>query len=168
MSGHGREPLFDDIDLSRTVGWLNIDYPVLLNLEGTHDLGESLQLVKEHLHALPRRGIGYGMLRYLYRGSGAERLRSVPRSEVYFNYWGPIPSHFAQFTLINSFGWHHLDPQSMRPYVLSIVGSIEEGQLILHWGYSQNLHKHSTIEKLAHMAIELLKKLTASLQSHSL
>src|SRR5690606_39992324 len=30
LEGHGREPLFDDVDLSRTVGWFTTQYPVLL------------------------------------------------------------------------------------------------------------------------------------------
>ncbi|WP_230116138.1 condensation domain-containing protein, partial [Stenotrophomonas lactitubi] len=34
LEGHGREDLFDDIDLSRTVGWFTSLYPVRLHAEG--------------------------------------------------------------------------------------------------------------------------------------
>jgi hypothetical protein len=32
VEGHGREEIFDDVDLSRTVGWFTTIFPVLLNL----------------------------------------------------------------------------------------------------------------------------------------
>ena len=37
MEGHGREGLFDEMDLSRTVGWFTSMYPVLLDLKGETD-----------------------------------------------------------------------------------------------------------------------------------
>src|SRR5205807_411991 len=32
VEGHGREEIFDDVDLSRTVGWFTSIYPVLLEV----------------------------------------------------------------------------------------------------------------------------------------
>jgi len=34
LEGHGREEIFDDVDVSRTVGWFTTLFPVLLNLGG--------------------------------------------------------------------------------------------------------------------------------------
>ena len=72
LEGHGREELFDDVDLSRTVGWFTTLYPVLLQVPPGSGPGQALQAVKEQLRAVPNRGIGYGLLRYL---SGDEELR---------------------------------------------------------------------------------------------
>ncbi len=35
MEGHGREDLFEDVDLTRTVGWFTSMYPVLLDTRGS-------------------------------------------------------------------------------------------------------------------------------------
>src|SRR5204863_6104544 len=71
VEGHGREPLFDDVDLSRTVGWFTTTYPVLLDLTGANGPGDALKAVKEQRRAVPRSGIGYGVLRHLApRGFG--------------------------------------------------------------------------------------------------
>ena len=35
LEGHGREELFDDVDLSRTVGWFTTLYPVRLRVAGS-------------------------------------------------------------------------------------------------------------------------------------
>src|SRR2546429_678793 len=64
LEGHGREDLFDRVDLSRTVGWFTTLFPVALDIPGL-DWGRTLKSVKEQLRAIPGKGIGYGALRYL-------------------------------------------------------------------------------------------------------
>ena len=91
LEGHGREELFDDVDLSRTVGWFTTLYPVLLHVPAGSGPGQALQAVKEQLRGVPNRGLGYGLLRYL---SGDEELRQrlgeLPGAGVCFNYLGQV------------------------------------------------------------------------------
>ncbi|WP_344977666.1 condensation domain-containing protein, partial [Salinactinospora qingdaonensis] len=49
LEGHGREDLFDDIDVSRTVGWFTTISPVRLPVPSPTALGEGLKQVKELL-----------------------------------------------------------------------------------------------------------------------
>ena len=74
LEGHGREEVFADVDLSRTVGWFTSLFPVRLDpgaldleeaLAGGAALGRALKRIKEQLRALPDNGLGYGLLRYL-------------------------------------------------------------------------------------------------------
>jgi hypothetical protein len=65
LEGHGREDLFADVDLSRTVGWCTSIFPVRLDLSEADGPGAALKAVKEQLRRVPRRGIGYGLLRHL-------------------------------------------------------------------------------------------------------
>jgi hypothetical protein len=64
--------------LSRTVGWFTTLFPVALAVESTAP-GALLQSVKEQLRAIPDRGFGYGVLRYLRGGEAARRRPSSPR-----------------------------------------------------------------------------------------
>ncbi|QTD48915.1 non-ribosomal peptide synthetase [Sulfidibacter corallicola] len=82
LEGHGRESDDEDLDLSRTVGWFTSMFPVVLDLANQEDRGEALQAVKSVLRAVPRKGIGYGILRYL----GGEKLPALP--SLSFNYLG--------------------------------------------------------------------------------
>ena len=84
LEGHGREEMFADVDLSRTVGWFTSLFPVrldpgALDLEEAHGgraaLGRALKIIKEQLRALPDNGLGYGVLRYL---NPRDRRRSLP------------------------------------------------------------------------------------------
>ncbi len=63
LEGHGREELFDDLDLSRTVGWFTSLYPVALPRGDSP--AAALKRVKELLREVPNRGLGYGALKYL-------------------------------------------------------------------------------------------------------
>jgi nonribosomal peptide synthetase CepB len=93
---HGREPLDDDMDLSRTVGWFTSMYPVRLD-PGAVELNEIrtggdavarvLKRIKEQLRQVPGDGLGYGMLRYLNRVT-ADELAALPVPKVGFNYLG--------------------------------------------------------------------------------
>ena len=50
-----------------------------------------LQAVKEQLRAVPNRGLGYGLLRYLAGTRRlTQRLRALPAARVCFNYLGQV------------------------------------------------------------------------------
>ncbi|WP_143645345.1 condensation domain-containing protein, partial [Streptomyces antioxidans] len=86
LEGHGRVPLTDGADLTRTVGWFTSSYPVRLDvgvLDGTDvrsggaAAGRAIKRVKEQLRAVPGDGLGYGMLRYL-NPETASALAALP------------------------------------------------------------------------------------------
>jgi non-ribosomal peptide synthase protein (TIGR01720 family) len=113
LEGHGREDLFDGVDLSRTVGWFTTMFPVTLDVppEEGGGFGESSSLspdlargarscdppeedwrglvrsVRRQLRSVPGNGFGFGALRYL--GSPAARAAlSGPGPQIGFNYLG--------------------------------------------------------------------------------
>ena len=77
VEGHGREEVFPDVDLSRTVGWFTTIHPVALDPGPGGDPAVALARVKEQLRAVPERGFGYGVLRFLDARS-EELLRDLP------------------------------------------------------------------------------------------
>ncbi|MAM88882.1 MAG: non-ribosomal peptide synthetase [unclassified Hahellaceae] len=85
LEGHGRESLFPELDLSRTVGWFTSLYQVCLRLPESVDAGACIKAVKEQLRAVPQHGLGYGVLRYL-----AREALPAPTSGVLFNYLGRV------------------------------------------------------------------------------
>jgi amino acid adenylation domain-containing protein/non-ribosomal peptide synthase protein (TIGR01720 family) len=162
LEGHGREDLFEDVDLSRTVGWFTTLFPVRLQLQEIDHPGNALKFVKEQLRQIPNRGIGYGVLRYLQENSTIrEKLQSLPSAQISFNYLGQfdqvlkaseslgLAKEFkAEQSLVNQ-----------RSHLLGISGFIRGGKLEMTWAYSEKIHKQDTIEKLAVGFIEALKNL---------
>jgi non-ribosomal peptide synthase protein (TIGR01720 family) len=96
VEGHGRVPLGEGVDLSRTVGWFTSLHPVRLALGGLDvanvraggpAAGRAVKRVKEQLRAAPGDGLGYGMLRYLNPDT-APQLAALPSPQIGFNYLG--------------------------------------------------------------------------------
>jgi non-ribosomal peptide synthase protein (TIGR01720 family) len=165
LEGHGREPLFDDIDLSRTVGWFTTHFPVLLKLDETRSTGEVLRTVKEQLRQVPNRGIGYGILRYFNNDAGLiEQLRSLPQPQVSFNYLGQFDQALRETGLFRLASEAVPETQSRRgnlSHLLRVNASVSNGQLQVLWTYSRNLYKPETVEKLSQEFQQALQTLIA-------
>jgi non-ribosomal peptide synthase protein (TIGR01720 family) len=160
LEGHGREELFEDVDLSRTVGWFTSVFPVKLQLDSYRE-GEALKSIKEQLRQIPSRGIGYGVLRYLSQDSAiAKQFQSLPQPQISFNYLGQLDTVRSQSLLLGlakeSSGLTHC-PQGHRSHLLEIDSFVVDGKLQLNWTYSSNLHRKLTIECLAEMFMKELE-----------
>ncbi|KAB8320091.1 hybrid non-ribosomal peptide synthetase/type I polyketide synthase [Tolypothrix campylonemoides VB511288] len=153
LEGHGREELFKNVDLSRTVGWFTTLFPILLELGEIDHPGEILKLVKEQLRRLPNRGIGYGILRYLSQNvTTVSKLKNLPQAELCFNYLGQLDRGLCEPPLLGfaqEASGATNSPLARRGYLLEIDGFIISDRLQMNWTYSQNIHKRETIERLA-------------------
>ncbi|APO47206.1 hypothetical protein BS614_26240 [Paenibacillus xylanexedens] len=83
MESHGREAVFPDLDISRTVGWFTSMYPLRLVVPEA-DLGKQIKSIKEDLRSVPNHGIGYGALVL------ANKLPTFTEKTIRFNYLGEI------------------------------------------------------------------------------
>ncbi|MEG4588312.1 amino acid adenylation domain-containing protein [Microcoleus sp. MOSTC5] len=167
LEGHGREDLFEGVDLSRTIGWFTAVFPVLLNLEKPSDLGAVLKSVKEQLRAVPNRGVGCGVLGYL-NPEIAKDLHKLPQSEVSFNYLGQFDQVLSKSSLLmlsSEPSGPIRSPRGNRRYLLEINGFIARSKLQLDWTYSENIHRRESIENLATGFIESLRSLIQYCQS---
>jgi len=151
VEGHGREDLFEDIDLSRTVGWFTALYPVLLDLDGASTVAIAVDAVQKQLRAIPRHGIGYGLLRYL-SADGGEMHRHA-RPEITFNYLGQFDSIFSParaFQMVEEPIGQMRGLRDLRHHLLAVDVAVVHGLMHVTWSYSENLHQSETIETLAH------------------
>jgi len=171
LEGHGREDVFEGVDLSRTVGWFTTIFPLMLDLSDSQTPIEALRLVKEQVRAIPGRGLGYGLLRY---GSGDAKigaaLRAQPQAEIRFNYLGQLDRALPESALFkpasetgaaaNGLSMSQVQsPLNARGYLLNIIGSVSGGALRLEWTYSENRHLRETVEKVAETYVAELRAL---------
>ena len=168
LEGHGREEIFEGLDLSRTVGWFTAIFPVWLDPGDSREPGARLKAVKECLRRIPSRGVGYGLLRYLGPEAAAARLRAAVQAEVGFNYLGqldqalPPSSPFRPATESSGEG---RSPRQPRRYLLEVSCSVLQGRLRITWSYSERLHRRSTVEALAQRFLAALRDLIAHCRS---
>ena len=165
LEGHGREPILDRVDLSRTVGWLTAIYPVVLDTTGFADAGSALPAIKEQLRQIPQHGIGYGLARYLNpRLALNAHLVQQPSPEVTFNYLGQFVADDTStnlFTPAREAAGPEISPENRRAHLLEVLGSVTDGQLRFIWVYCPAMHDQATIERLAQRFVDALRAIIA-------
>ncbi|HYG10269.1 MAG TPA: condensation domain-containing protein, partial [Pyrinomonadaceae bacterium] len=163
LEGHGREDILEGLDVSRTVGWFTTIFPVLLEQEGNWHPGETLRQVKEQLRAMPQRGIGYGLLRYLSQDESIRaQLAELPPAELIFNYLGQLDgtlSETGHFALARESAGAMRSPRARRPHLLDVSASIVGGQLQVAWSYGEQTLQRQTVEGLAAQFVEALREI---------
>ncbi|MFE7671413.1 amino acid adenylation domain-containing protein [Streptomyces albidoflavus] len=159
LEGHGREDLFEDEDLSRTVGWFTSYFPVALTASPAQGPGDLLRSVKEQLRAVPGRGLSYGALRYT---AAVRELAEQPLPQLSFNYLGRFGGTRADGPLrsVSGIGLHQ-DPGSSRMHLIDVVCAVRDGRLEFTWSYGEGVHRRATVERLAHRMTERLTELVA-------
>lgn len=169
LEGHGREELFDDINISRTIGWFTALFPVWLHAEQLDNPGEAVKSVKEQLRQIPQRGFGYGLLRHIHPDSKIrEQMRELPQPQISFNYLGQLDRGIADSGLFEmvpeSPGPLH-GPQNQRTHLIDINAFVQQGSLHVEWTYSHKLHRAATIETLAQAFLNALRTLIEHCQA---
>jgi len=159
LEGHGRVDMFDDIDLSRTVGWFTSIYPVCLYLPPDLNPKTAIMSIKEQLRAIPHEGIGYGILKYL---CGETRFKTRP--EIVFNYLGQFEQESGLFRFATEAMGSEQSEQGQHTHFLEINGLVIHGCLQFTWRYSRRQFKAETIKKMAQEFIQTLQILISHCQ----
>jgi non-ribosomal peptide synthase protein (TIGR01720 family) len=164
MEGHGREELWEDVDLSRTVGWFTSLFPVLIEIDPLSDSGSLLKSVKEQLRRAPNRGLGYGVLRYLCKKLSDGRRQP----DLKFNYFGQLDNVLSSDALFNVSALARgaeRDAGQQRSCLVEVSSAVTGGQLQLSFTYSENVHRRETIERLSSNLIAALRNIIAHCRS---
>ncbi len=159
MMGHGRESLPDDLDVSRTVGWLTTLFPMVLPLDEMSDGASAVRAAREHLARLPGRGLGFGLLRSWDETELGASLRQAAPAAISFNYLGQFDQSLDE-------GWSlriartrcgpSRGQSNTRVASIEIDAMIVGGQLRIDWTASRTLHRPETI---AHLSSEMMTAL---------
>ncbi len=163
LEGHGRESILEGFDVSRTIGWFTSVFPVCLH-DPQEGLGSLIQATKRTLADIPQRGVGYGLLRYLFNES-----QVIPAAEpmVQFNYLGQwdnvsfddpdasMPS--AQvLSLVDQVS---VDPRNGRQHALEIEARIVLGRFEIDWYYDDGILSPQEAESLATHYVDALTQI---------
>ncbi len=163
LEGHGREDLFDDVDLTRTVGWFTSMYP--LALTPAVSLADSIKGIKEQLRAVPDKGIGFGALRYLGDEHAQQVLGGLAQPRITFNYLGQFDGTFEEdaaaafFTPTGEEAGPEQSAQALLGNWLEINGQVFGGELTLSWSFSREMFSEATVQRLADAYAQELKQL---------
>ncbi|MFQ6398651.1 amino acid adenylation domain-containing protein [Nocardia sp. KC 131] len=174
LEGHGREEaVLPHAAIDRTVGWFTSVYPVAIDLTGI-DLddafaggpaaGAAIKAAKEQLRAIPDKGVGYGMLRYLNPETAAA-FANAPTPQISFNYLGRAATGGAgptwqpqRFAATN-------DDRTPLAAVIDINAIMTDAELEVTWGYASRLLDQTQVRELADLWADALRALATHARS---
>jgi amino acid adenylation domain-containing protein/non-ribosomal peptide synthase protein (TIGR01720 family) len=153
---HDREHLFEDVDLTRTVGWFSRGHPLAVTAGPADSPEATLRMVKDALGSVPLGGLGWRLLR-----QDADPVPSSP-AQVLFSYLGPVaqPASGAYIVLAEMVGDDE-SPRWRRPYPIEVHAAVHDGELRLRWRQHRRLHDGRTIEGLAERHLDELRAVIA-------
>ena len=162
LEGHGREEIGDEVNVSRTVGWFTSIYPVVLGGSREEEVGAALKRIKEQLRGVPRRGLGYGLLRYLGAEEQREKLARGKRAEVGFNYLGQVDQVVGgeRWVEVSEESWGaEREASGRRVHEVEVSGQVVGGELRMRWEYSGERYGREEMEAVARRYEEELEEL---------
>jgi hypothetical protein len=148
VEGHGRD---EDLDLSRTVGWLTAVQPLHLELDPALDPAGVLDAVVDAMrrpagHGLPGATVGFN-----YLGRLGDLLRGEERASAGERWFelAPLPSG------------HERSLRNRRPYPLEITASIHTGLLVVNVAHCPEQFPGRDANRLAADVLDGLRALIA-------
>jgi len=142
LEGHGREEIGEESpDVSATVGWFTSAFPVRLP-PSSGDAGRALKAVKECLRAIPHKGLGFGLLRYLGEES-ATQLAEFPPPQLSFNYLGRFDLGDGDWALAQEAHGSVQAGGRRRAHLIDINALVLAGRLRITFTYSPQFTHHS-------------------------
>ena len=165
LEGHGREPPDETVDLSRTVGWFTSIYPFVLTVAG-EDIGEQVMAVKAALREIPRKGLGYGILRYVQDDG---QIGSGPTPQLSFNYLGQFEAEgdTGLFRVSDDPSGRTIGPLLPRFHELDMAGMVTGGRMNLSLEFDTRILARETALALMEDFERQLGEVVRYCQSHA-
>lgn len=137
LEGHGRQDIFDDMNINRTVGWFTAIYPCVI--ESMEIYIDCIKNINDMLKRVPNKGFGYGILKYLSKDSQVDFKGENHNSEICFNYLGEFDQNVGNnlFHTSHLYAGETVDENLQVDYVLDVNCIIINSKLQMNVNYNQ-------------------------------
>ncbi|MFT6332559.1 MAG: amino acid adenylation domain-containing protein [Lentimonas sp.] len=142
---HGREKIFEDVDLSRTIGWVNTVYPLRIDLKEQDSIAE--QIIEKTSKAKID-SINYMALRF----SKNHPELQLPEPRIFFNYVSKIdtsaPEGFDVKLIANPKNIPSVNQKNKACYDLYLEAAIVEEKISINITYASEIFNEQNISEL--------------------
>lgn len=154
----------DEIDLTRTIGWLSMLSVIFLNRPTDYNLPELVEYVGNELQNLSNGGTNLELLT-AYHDDPVVRseMRALPRPKFLINYAGnPLRNDKLGVKELEGYNWINWENQT--PWYQLISVNEVNGVVHIYWDYNTAVHKEETISKLARRFDAVLDEIVCSIE----
>lgn len=164
LEGHGREPLSNiEVDLSETVGWFTMLYPLQVSAESTQTILDWIKLAKDTRRSIPGKGRPYFSYRY-HSASGRQDLKDHSFPELVLNFTGAYQqlenvNGLFQFEDYSNGSGRSLSmsPGTIRFGLIEVVVGVNKGRISVSFGVHQKMRLQPQLAKWTDQFTQQLK-----------
>lgn len=146
FESHGRQELFDTINLNRTIGWFTSVYPLTIPcFEGT--AVKRIRYTLDTLRRVTDGGISFGALRdYHPETAVRKQFALLPTASVVYNYLGQMGgSNNSQFGRAPESAGRAISPHFQRDTLIDINAAVIDEQLQISWAVSPQIARKRAV-----------------------
>nr|WP_246072358.1 HAD-IIIC family phosphatase [Catenovulum sediminis] len=164
--------LQDNVDLSRTVGWLSIDRLLMLQAQPHElDMVSTFSAIDKQIASLPNQGSGYSLLKCYHQNSQVQQVMGdIPKPNITLNYAGKAEEQAQNISplrqQLDSIGagstWAH--PDNERDVQFFCIANIVQEELVIEWKYGQQMYSQSLMSEVVNTVVNKLVLLVDALQ----
>ena len=164
LEGHGRQDIFKNIDISRTVGWFTSTYPVILESPDTENAADLIETIKQILQNIPCKGMGYSILKYITPEKYKKDMTFNVKPDISFNYLGHFnDNRTGVFQITGDSPGHSISNNAKIIHDIDINAVIDKQQLNIYIMFDNNLFQMKTIETIIFNYKDKLKHILAGI-----
>lgn len=144
IEGHGREEIFDNINVYRTVGWFTCIYPAVFNICGD-GISSQIKALKEQIREVQAKGFHFGMLK-----NHLNNLENQSVKHIRFNFLGDFDgiNMNGLFEVSDANTGSDCAKNNEMTCLIDINALIKHGELEIRFTYSRNKFRDETMNNL--------------------
>lgn len=166
IEGHGREEIIDDININRTVGWFTSLYPLILDMQESDNLSYLIRYIKDTIRSIPKKGVGYGIIKYLTEKENKATLKFKLEPEISFNYFGELSDVAVseQFNVSHLSAGNSVGADFKRKHAIDVNCFMSDGKFFVEFTYNSDEYRKDTILDM----VGYYKKVISTIIDHCL
>ena len=149
VQNNSRTEIVENVDISRTIGCLYSEYPLVLEFKDLEDISRNIIRVKETMRHVPNNGMGYGILKYSSKDSRSKEIQKFSlKPEIKFSYLegfdGLVKNNILSLSPLMVEFYRNSKRQSDSTFEISVM--IKDGELIVLILYSESQYDSNTVK----------------------
>lgn len=161
IESHGRQDMFEGLDISRTMGWFAYTYPVLLNITENNNWSKVIREVKEALNRVPKKGFDYLLLRELSNEEDICFRDFVPKYS--FNYMGEMDNeNGSDIEITNLPVGVAVGEKNVTKYQFEIDSFVREGCLEISIRFNKNNFSVEEVQPVIDTYLDEIREIITS------
>ncbi|EIE5833656.1 AMP-binding protein [Listeria monocytogenes] len=166
LETHGRQHELSDRNVSQTIGWFTVQYPIYIDIKNITDPNDEFMAVRDEIKSFETHGLLYELLKY------SKKLdRPIPKPLINFNYLGDLSSDGCEsfkplrVESFGSTGYGNVNLEDSFYVSINISAYIHDNSFNIEFYMNSNFCQKNKLENIGDIYIKILQDTLSNLNT---